>query len=123
MQSTGSIYSSVCVCAVFPGRPREGAITTPPPPHASRQSLPDRHPHPASTSSTFREHGLDGGGCGRGRGGGLFDGIDDGCVGGAGNCCVGITTGVMALKTLASWQMRCSVGMDEVLILVVVLMK
>jgi len=31
--------------------------------------------------------------------------------------------GVMALTMLASWQMRFSVGMDEVLILVVVLMR
>jgi hypothetical protein len=29
----------------------------------------------------------------------------------------------MALTTLASWQMRFSVGMDEVLILVVVVMR
>ena len=49
-------------------------------------------------------------------GGGLFDGIDDGCAGGSGNRCAGINTGVMALTTLASWQMRFSVGMDEVLI-------
>jgi hypothetical protein len=64
-----------------------------------------------------------GGGGGGGGGGGLFEGIDDGCAGGAGNRCAGITTGVMALTMLASWQMRFSVGMDEVLILVVVLMR
>ena len=47
-------------------------------------------------------------------GGGLFDGINDGGTGGAGDCCAGITAGIMALM-LASWQMRFSVGMDEVL--------
>ncbi len=48
--------------------------------------------------------------------GGLFDGIDDEGAGGAGDCCTGITAGVMAL-TLVSWQMRLSVRVGTVEVL------
>jgi hypothetical protein len=44
----------------------------------------------------------------------MFDCINNGCAGRAGNRCAGITADIMAL-TLASWQMRFSVGTVEVL--------